>query len=78
MDAITGAPMEQLLKELPISDEICQALMGDENQYQKVLNLVIAVEQGQWSTVTEKCQHFQLKKMNCLQSIEIHLVGQMD
>ncbi len=60
MDAITGAPMEQLLKELPISDEICQALMGNENQYQKVLNLVVAVEQGRWSTVTEKCQLYQI------------------
>ena len=34
MDTITGAPMEKLLKDLPISDDICQALMGHENGYQ--------------------------------------------
>lgn len=59
MDTITGAPMERLLKDLPLNDEICHALMGYENPYKKVLDLVIAVEKGEWSTVTETCKNIQ-------------------
>ena len=59
MDTITGAPMEKLLKDLPLNDEICHALMGYENPYKKVLDLVIAVEKGEWSTVTETCKTIQ-------------------
>ena len=44
MDTITGAPMEKLLKDLPLNDEICHALMGNENQYKQALDLVVAVE----------------------------------
>ena len=60
MDAIMGAPMDKLLNELPLNDDICHALMGDENHYKQVLDLVIAVEQGKWSTITEKCKAYQI------------------
>ena len=60
MDTITGVPMEKLLKELPLCDDICNALMGVENQYKQVLGLAIAVEQGKWSEITEICTAFQI------------------
>ena len=60
MDTITGAPMEKLLKDLPLNDEICHALLGHDNQYKQALDLVIAVEKGEWSKITEQCQVIQI------------------
>lgn len=60
MDTITGAPMEKVLKDLPLNDEISHALMGHENQYKQVLDLVIAVEKGEWTEITEKCKNVQI------------------
>lgn len=60
MDTITGAPMKKLLQELPLSDDICEALTGHNNDYKQVLDLVIAVEKGEWSIITKICEAFQI------------------
>jgi c-di-GMP-related signal transduction protein len=60
MDSIMNTQMDKLLKDLPLNNDICTALMGNENQYKQVLDLVIAIEQGEWSTITEKCKVFQI------------------
>ncbi|HHY73320.1 MAG TPA: EAL domain-containing protein [Bacillus bacterium] len=60
MDSLLGVPMDKLLKKLPLSDDICNALNGEDNDYKQVLDLVIDVEKGNWGAVAEKCKYYQI------------------
>jgi c-di-GMP-related signal transduction protein len=52
IDAILDKPMQTLLGELPISDEISFALLGKESRYLPVFNLVCAYEKSDWDQVS--------------------------
>jgi EAL and modified HD-GYP domain-containing signal transduction protein len=51
LDAIVDQPMDILLEELPLSDEIQQALLGTGGQPLMFLQLSKAVENGEWHKV---------------------------
>ena len=46
--------------ELPLKDEIHDALQGKENQLKDVLDLVEAVEQAEWKAMADKCRKLNL------------------
>lgn len=48
IDAIIDRPMAELLEELPISDDIKAALLGEGGPLAKVYELVVANEKGEW------------------------------
>ncbi|QQZ11126.1 EAL and HDOD domain-containing protein [Heyndrickxia vini] len=48
MDTILSIPMETILDNLPLEDTIYNALCGEENEMRVVLELVIAIEKGEW------------------------------
>jgi c-di-GMP-related signal transduction protein len=48
LDVILRKPMDEALSELPISDTIKSALLGDDNRARKVLDAVVAYERGEW------------------------------
>ncbi|MFW5490234.1 MAG: EAL and HDOD domain-containing protein [Desulfovibrio sp.] len=48
LDALLGAPMAELLKELPLGDDIVQALSGERNNMRIWLDMVIELEKGNW------------------------------
>lgn len=52
LESILDAPMEQILKELPLSDEINQALLNGEGRMGKVLHCVQDYEQANWDAVS--------------------------
>ncbi|MDZ5473806.1 EAL domain-containing protein [Bacillus sp. 31A1R] len=56
MDSIMGVPMDKILKDLPLRDEITDALKGNQNSLKDVLDLVIAVETANWNVISEKCK----------------------
>lgn len=62
MDALLSMPMENILKDLPLDDRICEALSGTENDLKLVLDLSIAIEKGNWSDVTNQCDHLGLSE----------------
>jgi EAL and modified HD-GYP domain-containing signal transduction protein len=62
IDSILGIPMEKILADLPLSDEICNALKGENNDYRQVLDLVIAAEKGDWPAVNKISNAFQIKE----------------
>lgn len=62
MDSILGIPMEKILKDLPITDEVSHALKGNDNHHKQVLNLVITVKNGEWSTVSEQSKAHHIKE----------------
>lgn len=56
MDSILSMPMEMILKDLPLKEEICEALTGKANSIKDVLDLVFAVEKAEWIVISEKCK----------------------
>jgi c-di-GMP-related signal transduction protein len=48
LDVILQKPMEEALNDLPLSDTVHRALLGDENLARFVLDAVIAYERGLW------------------------------
>ncbi|MBL4580970.1 MAG: HDOD domain-containing protein [Gammaproteobacteria bacterium] len=52
IDAIMDQPMNEVLKELPLSSDIANALIKREGEVGKLLSLVLNYERGNWSEVT--------------------------
>jgi EAL and modified HD-GYP domain-containing signal transduction protein len=54
VDALLGAPMEEILSELPLADEINAALLqpGSGGDLSQTLGMVKAFERGDWDSVT--------------------------
>ena len=50
LDVITGAPMEQILKDLSVNDEIRACLLGEANHLREVLDQVIDLERTDGDT----------------------------
>ena len=66
IDVLLTLPMEDVLKEVALSDDLNAALLGEDNDLRRLLDLVIAYEKGDWDTVIaycdrEKLPHEQLK-----------------
>lgn len=70
MDTILGVSMDKLLNDLPLSDDIINALNGENNHYKQVLDLVIDIEKGDWSAVTKKCTDLKYDENDILISYE--------
>ncbi|GAB3016631.1 EAL and HDOD domain-containing protein [Bowmanella dokdonensis] len=49
VDALLGERMQEVLKRLPLEKEVKQALLGEENLFNDLLELVKAYESGSWS-----------------------------
>lgn len=62
VDKLVGVPMEKLLVNLPLHDELSAALTGVQNSFKDVLDLVTAVEQAEWSKIKEKCQELRIEE----------------
>ncbi|MFY2154367.1 EAL and HDOD domain-containing protein [Cytobacillus firmus] len=56
MDSLLNIPMNQILNELPLQDNICEALRGENNNLKEILDLAVAVEKAQWSRISEMCE----------------------
>ncbi len=53
IDALLDRHMEDVLKDIYIEAEVKAALLGEENIYSDVCNLVIAYEKGDWEKVKD-------------------------
>ena len=53
-------PWKTFSSELPLKDEIHDALQGKENQLKDVLDLVEAVEQAEWKAMADICRKLDL------------------
>ncbi|GAB6177244.1 HDOD domain-containing protein [Desulfobaculum senezii] len=56
LDALLGQPMEEILENVPLDDEVKEALVGQENRLKPLLELSRAYERGQWTHVQEVVQ----------------------
>jgi c-di-GMP-related signal transduction protein len=48
INAITNLSMENAITEMPISQDVREALLGTDNQFRDVLELIISYEIGDW------------------------------
>ncbi|MCU0289126.1 MAG: HDOD domain-containing protein [Acidobacteria bacterium] len=53
IDIFLNRPMAEILAELPITNDIKDALLGISNDLRPVLDLIIMYEQGRWDAVAE-------------------------
>ncbi len=51
LDAIVGRPLEELISEMPLSDEIRRGLLDDASPLGRVRLLAVALERGNWDQI---------------------------
>ncbi len=56
IDAILDRPLEEILKDLPLSDEIKDALLGKPNRLRAVFDYALAYEKGDWDGLSAKAE----------------------
>lgn len=53
LDTFLDQPMEMVLKELPLADEIKATLLGEEGEFKDILEMVLLYEKGSWDKAFE-------------------------
>ncbi len=62
IDAFLDQPLAVVLEELPISQEIKDALLGKRNKFRNVYELVIAYERGKWEVFSAQAELLKVAK----------------
>jgi EAL and modified HD-GYP domain-containing signal transduction protein len=62
IDALTDTPLDEVLKGLPLTDDIKNALLGTQGQYRLVLEVLLAYEKGNWQQLSHLCAQIQVKE----------------
>lgn len=65
IDALLEMPMEKILDELPLSNEIKNTLLGKQTQYGVILNMVKTYERGDFNNLNNLCStiNFEVNKL---------------
>jgi len=59
LDVLLSLPMEEVLKEVALASDLNDALLGKDNDLRRILDLVVAYEQGDWDKVLVWCEREQ-------------------
>lgn len=54
IDALMDRPFQEIIDEVPVADDVKDALSGTSNSLREVYDLIIAYERGEWDVLTEK------------------------
>ena len=68
MDALLYCPIEVILKELHIANEIKEGLIEEKNYLNKILKLVISYEKGQWEQVMFYVEDMQIDEIKLVEA----------
>ncbi len=67
LDVFLGQPMEELLTDLPLAEEVKQALRGEEGIYGKILGLALLYEKGDFDqALTIAVSDYQLEPLQAM------------
>jgi EAL and modified HD-GYP domain-containing signal transduction protein len=79
IDAIAGKPMSEILGNLPITEEVKVALMGGENRFRDVFDMLIAYERGEWGDFAEHAANLGIEEndLPVLYRDSVRWVGQV-
>ncbi|MCY8066483.1 HDOD domain-containing protein [Bacillus haynesii] len=53
IDTLLHKELTEVISELPLTDEVGQALLGKENDYRKILRLAKSIERNEWEDIAE-------------------------
>ncbi len=62
LDAIMSRPIDEILEEITVEDDILEALTGEPGTLRSVLDLVIAMEKGEWQEVSRLAAELQIEE----------------
>jgi len=62
MDAMMNQPLESILEGLPLDNDIKNTLLGNESRYQKIYQLTLSYEKGDWTKVGELSKEMKLEE----------------
>jgi EAL and modified HD-GYP domain-containing signal transduction protein len=65
LDALLGLPMADILKDMPLDEEVSRALCGIGSEAQTWLELLDSVERGEWETVQDIIRAYTLPPQGC-------------
>lgn len=60
--AITDLPMEKAISQIPISDDIKDALLGKENRFRDIFELILGYEAGNWDAFMKYAEKLNFKE----------------
>lgn len=64
IDVLLNMPMEQALGDLPIAEDIREALLGKENVFKYVSKLILAYEKADWEEFDNYARLLDIKEDN--------------
>lgn len=56
IDTLLHKELAEVISELPLTDEVGQALLGKENDYRKILRLAKSIERNEWEDNTPEAE----------------------
>ncbi len=60
LDVIMSRPIDEILREITVADDIVAALAGHEGELDTILSLVVATEKGEWDTISQLAMELEL------------------
>ncbi|NOQ51145.1 MAG: hypothetical protein GQ578_02840 [Desulfuromonadaceae bacterium] len=73
LDGLIDRPLQEVLNDLPLTEDLKDALLGKPGHPRKVLDLVLAQEMGLWRVLTYIADSLRLQE-NTLQGIYIESI----
>ncbi|WP_230200211.1 EAL and HDOD domain-containing protein [Bacillus niameyensis] len=67
IDALLKKPLNQLLKSLPLEQDIRETLLGVNTPYSEIFELIIAVERADWNEIEYLCKKVGVGKQRLFQ-----------
>jgi len=62
LDVIMSRPIDEILQEITVEDDIVAALTGEPGVLRSILDLVIAIEKGNWDEVSRLATELQIEE----------------
>lgn len=63
LDVIMSRPLKEIMEEISVEEDIAEALTGTPNRMNTLLNLAIALEKGEWDSVTRTAAELQIDEL---------------
>jgi c-di-GMP-related signal transduction protein len=64
MDAVLGRHMTQVVREVPLSDEVREALLNQQGCFRDVLGIALGLERGAWKEITQPIARLRLDEFS--------------
>ncbi len=66
MEAISGISTEDLMREMPLNEDVKGALYGEDNDFRRLLNFVENYENANWDEIVKDLEHYNVDRESVL------------